>query len=78
MLDEAAGVGTLARFAAEPVLQRSERADPTGKLDRGSPDRRRDVKIRHPWPSQHQQPTQHYEHHEEKVNAYDEIGENSG
>jgi hypothetical protein len=36
------------------------------------------MQVRHPSPSQHQQPTEHHEQHECEVKDYDEVGEVSG
>ena len=77
VLDEAAGVGRAVRFATEPVFQRGKRADPTRKLDRGSPYRRRYVQVRDSGPPQHQQTAQHDEQHKEEVESNDDIGEKS-
>ena len=74
LLDETAGVTSATCLAAQPVLQWRQRADPSGKLDRRSPNRRGDVKVCEPWPLEDEQPTQYHEQHEEEVNCDDEIG----
>jgi len=78
VLDEIAGITRAACLAAQPVLERRERADPARKLDGGSPQGRWDVDVRHPWPPQDQQSAEDDEHHEDEVNGDDEICENGG
>ena len=78
MLDEAAGVGRITRLAAEPLLQRGERADPAGELYRGTPHSRGHMQVGQPSPAEHQQTTQHHEQHEEEMQTDDEVGEESG
>jgi hypothetical protein len=78
VLDKTTGVRSRARLSPEPMLQRSERADPAPKLDRGSPDCRRYVQVRDFRPPQHQQPAEDDEQYEEKVQGDNEVGQERG
>ena len=74
VLDEPARVSSTTCPLSQRVLEWGQRADPSGKLDRRSPNRRGDVKVCEPWPLEDEQPTQYHEQHEEEVNCDDEIG----
>src|SRR5918994_5481718 len=75
MLHKATFVAGQSGTFPEPLLQRSERADPAGELDRYSPYRGRQMHIGQPGPAQHQKAAEDNEKDKEEVDQNDEISE---
>ena len=75
---EIALIGRLARSPPQLLLQRRERADPSGELDSHAPQRGGQMDPPHPRPAQHQEPAESDEGHEEEVEDDEQVGEESG
>ena len=75
VFEEAHLVAASAGQGAQVQLQRGERADPAGELQRRPPQERRHVQQRHPVPAQHRDPAPHHEHDEREVKQQDAVGE---
>ena len=74
VLDERARVTLSAGSLSKRLLEGRQRTNPAGEFNQGSPHCRGDMYVCQPGPSQYQQPAQHYEQHEGKVDDDDEIG----
>ncbi len=68
MFDKTARVAAFAAEIAKIIFHRRERTNPDEILHEKSPDNRRNVKKRHPTPTQNKQTAEDCEQHEADVN----------
>src|SRR2546423_11581267 len=67
MLDKSSAVPQLAATHAQRILQRRQRANPSGELDEHSPHRRRDMERHYCRPAQREQAAQNNESDESEM-----------
>src|SRR6266540_3307882 len=75
VLDEPARVALEPRSTAQVMLQWRERTDPALVLDERAPDRAGDVAPHEPAPAPGEEPAQHHEDDEGRVQQHDRVGE---
>lgn len=75
VLDEAAGIDTLAAGRPHGQLERSERTVGAKHIDGENAYRARDMQPQHPWPTPRQQTADEHESDEDQMRQRDEVGE---